>query len=220
MLSYMYTFDYDDGDSIAQKVEEESSSYEHAAAHVESLASTTDDPELFSSVRMYAIAEKYGITALKDLARGRFAIWIKENWASDNFPAMVEEVFASTPVEDMGLRYLAVEIAAKNMAKLNLNDSWQMVISQNGQLGGMLLNEMTTKQLVDREKLTARIAELESIITVLETENQRIEDEFQTAVTRVNKHRICRHCDTSLNVFFEVGENSTPRCRDCRTRHY
>ncbi|KAH0559307.1 hypothetical protein GP486_004180 [Trichoglossum hirsutum] len=117
MISFMYTFDYDDEVKINPK--------------------SAENPALFSSIRVYAIAEKYGIEDLKELARSRFSTWASENWNHHSeFTAMVQEVYDSTPSSDRGLRDVVETILKKNFESVFYDDRLkELLISQMGELG-------------------------------------------------------------------------------------
>ena len=91
MISYMYTFDYKDeeyghsestvsdtnsNDETAETMDDERQIPPEAVADTqEDSTSTTrgeDQATLFSSVRVYALADKYDISPLKELARQKF----------------------------------------------------------------------------------------------------------------------------------------------------
>ena len=77
MLSYLYCSDYESGE---------------------------DSSSGFNNARVYAIAEKYDIPLLKELAKERFVKWAEDNWSHRDFPAVAREVYESTLSSDRGLR--------------------------------------------------------------------------------------------------------------------
>lgn len=68
--------------------------------------------------QVYQIADKYDIPALKAYSKENFATAVAAGWSMDEFPIAVSVVYDSTPVEDRGLRDLAVETARKNIETL------------------------------------------------------------------------------------------------------
>ncbi|KAL1845947.1 hypothetical protein VTK73DRAFT_389 [Phialemonium thermophilum] len=83
--------------------------------HTRRTVSSEDDPptEIVAAggsrllplhVRVYVLADKYGISGLQGLARQRFIIAAHAHWISPEFPRAVEEVYASTAESDRGLR--------------------------------------------------------------------------------------------------------------------
>ena len=63
-------------------------------------------PASVAHARVYAIADKYGVGLLKDLARARFALAVRNTVATDiaDLIAATEVVYATTPSSDRGLR--------------------------------------------------------------------------------------------------------------------
>ena len=63
-------------------------------------------PASVAHARVYAIADKYGVELLKDLAKARFALAVRNTVATDipSLVAATEVVYATTPSSDRGLR--------------------------------------------------------------------------------------------------------------------
>src|SRR5436190_5739084 len=111
MISFIYTLDYDDEERVTSKpvtsepVTSEPQNRTCAGqARARLLPTSAQNPALFSSIRIYAVAEKYGIKDLKQLAQSRFSTWASNNWNHSEFLMMVQEVYGSTPSSDRGLR--------------------------------------------------------------------------------------------------------------------
>ena len=77
MLRFLYSFDYDAGGSAADVA----------------------SPMVFN-VKVYSIADKYDIPALKSVASQKFKELVKTCWNMDDFPHAVAEVYGSTPQND------------------------------------------------------------------------------------------------------------------------
>jgi len=121
---------------------------------------SAENPALFSSIRVYAVAEKYDIKDLKQLAQSRFSIWASNNWNHSEFPMMVQEVYDSTPSSDRGLRDIVETIVKKNAYCVLHNDEFKkFLINQMGELGVVVfigaleeVRKLTEeKQLVEKE---------------------------------------------------------------------
>jgi speckle-type POZ protein len=74
--------------------------------------------------QVYQIADKYDVQALKAHAKSKFSKAIETGWSLDEFPLAIETVYQSTPLDDRGLRDLAVERASKNIDKLLEKDGF------------------------------------------------------------------------------------------------
>jgi hypothetical protein len=142
MISYLYTLDYEDEE------------YPGARAK-ENLGLTP--PALFSSIRVYAIADKYIIPALKELARERFSEWAESNWSHHDFPAMVREVCRSTPSSDRGLRDVVSRELAKHTVLLEKDDFFDPT-ELFGELGLEILRQVVS----DRSSMEQQIKALEA----------------------------------------------------------
>lgn len=216
MISYMYTFDYDDHDfaSISSPVVEIDDK-DSATPPVES---GRNDSELFSSVRVYAIAGKYDIPGLKTLALSKFAMWVEKDWSSVHYPAMVEEAFSTTPAEDMGLKEVIVESVVQHISLLNQAE-WQDVIADNDFLCRKILDQMAKLLVEVGSRLSKEQEEYRSQLEILENEKNTLSARLSTVIENVSKTKTCRHCSTKFDAFLEAP-NATLRCRECRTRHY
>ena len=61
-------------------------------------------PASVAHARVYAIADKYGVGLLKDLAKARFELAMRDTADIPSLVAATEVVYASTPSSDRGLR--------------------------------------------------------------------------------------------------------------------
>jgi len=67
-----------------------------------------EKPYLLTHAKVYAIAEKYGISGLKDLARRKFASQVSIHYTSTEFAEGMQEVYDSTIESDRGLRDIVI----------------------------------------------------------------------------------------------------------------
>lgn len=65
---------------------------------------TASEAHLLLNARVYALAEKYDIPSLKQLARSKFEMAMACYYDSPEFPHAIEEVYCSTIDSDRGLR--------------------------------------------------------------------------------------------------------------------
>jgi len=65
--------------------------------------------ELSTNALMYALADKYGVEDLKDLAQEKFARAAAQDWNTAEFAHAVQIVYESTPESDSGLRDVVIE---------------------------------------------------------------------------------------------------------------
>jgi len=95
MLRFLYSFDYD------------------ASGSATGIAS----PMVFN-VKVYSIAEKYDVPALKSIASQKFKESVKTCWNMDDFPPTITEVYGSTPPNDQELRRVIVDAACEHITEL------------------------------------------------------------------------------------------------------
>lgn len=69
----------------------------------------TDDSNLLTHSRVYALAEKYDMPALKELARAKFEMAMACFYDSPEFADAIEEVYCSTIDSDRGLRDVVLQ---------------------------------------------------------------------------------------------------------------
>jgi speckle-type POZ protein len=95
MMGFMYRFDYDGSGSHLDRV----------------------SPMLFH-VKVYAIADKYRVLALKEQAKKKFENTVETCWNMDDFPHVVSEVYATSHAKDRNLRDTVVNVSHKHIAEL------------------------------------------------------------------------------------------------------
>jgi hypothetical protein len=242
----MYTFDYkdeqyrdpesDDCNSIPPDetmeiiIGESQSLLETAAdAREDSTSDRVDDqPTLFSSVRVYAIADKYDIPHLKELARQRFCDWAEDNWACDDFTAIAREIFETTPSKDRGLRDVVIRLVVTHADNFVQNDKSRQLIEDIGDLGVSVLCQLLKTHSQEKSSLKSRVKALEGETAVLNTQLKDCErdlrrksDDMNSAMAKINSLLECRHCKSDLNVEVEsyMFGAAIVRCKRCRTRH-
>lgn len=245
----MYTFDYKDEqyrdpepdgcnstapDEMSETIsaERQTSPASAADAPEDSMSDCEEDtvgnPTLFSSVRVYAIADKYGIPQLKELARQRFSNWAENNWACDDFSAIAREVFETTPAKDRGLRDVVIRLVAMHAADFIQQEHSRQLIEDIGDLGLRVLCQVLKTHSEERlglktrvEALEAETVELNTQIKDCERDLMRKSDEMNVVMSKINSLVECRHCKKELNVDVEASMFGGPivRCKKCRTRH-
>jgi speckle-type POZ protein len=95
MLQFMYTSDYD------------------ASGSAENSASP-----MVLNVKVYSIADKYDVPALKSQAKEKFETTVKTCWNMDDFPYAVAEVYNSTTSIDRGLRDVVIDVTCEHINQL------------------------------------------------------------------------------------------------------
>ena len=140
MLSYLYTLTYDD--------EGDPASAEHYMVNGTKMleAATTPNtplseeelsrhPRMMNNVVVCAIAQKYDISELKELATSKFRelLWLKA--PSPSLPHVVNAVIETTSIADSGLRSVVAKYCTHYRTKIVADDHLSTMIRGHGDLG-------------------------------------------------------------------------------------
>jgi hypothetical protein len=68
---------------------------------------------------MYAVADFYGVSGLKELANKKFRDAVRDYWDSNDFAKAVEVVYTTTVPRDCGLRQVVMDVLKNHMGLLN-----------------------------------------------------------------------------------------------------
>jgi speckle-type POZ protein len=107
MLNFMYLFDYGTSGSDRARV----------------------SPMIFH-VKVYSIADKYDVVALKSQAKEKFEKAARSCWNMEDFPPAISEVYSLTPATDRGLRDLVVEIVCTHIDALLVRQDFRNVLEE------------------------------------------------------------------------------------------
>ncbi|OKP10402.1 hypothetical protein PENSUB_4191 [Penicillium subrubescens] len=87
---------------------------------------------LFTSLRMYLIADKYGVPALKLLAGQRFIRTAILHWTTyEDFPAVIDELFSSTPSSDRLRHFIYSLIAEDYRSQASLRERLRPLVEKH-----------------------------------------------------------------------------------------
>ncbi|KAH7205571.1 hypothetical protein BKA60DRAFT_578561 [Fusarium oxysporum] len=107
--------------------------------------SPADSSAMMFHAKVYQIADKYGIEALKRLSGTKFRASIDENWKTDDFPVAIAFAYTTTPPEDRGLRDITVQVAFNNIGTLMSRDAFCETLSDNPDLAANIIRFMHGK---------------------------------------------------------------------------
>jgi len=110
------------------------------------LVHQTDWPHnLFTSLRVYVMADKFGVPALKLLARERFYRTAERIYTTcEDFPAVVDEMYRSTPPTDVAMREIACRLIANQYSEEKaLRERIVPVMLEHGDLAVGVLHYFT-----------------------------------------------------------------------------
>ncbi|KAJ6276571.1 hypothetical protein J3E71DRAFT_187155 [Bipolaris maydis] len=91
-----------------------------------------DDPALLKEPRVYALAEMFFLEDLKAVAVAKLQQKLQDLWTSDSFPECIQEIYATTPENDVGMRSAVVEIAKVHVKELISKDIFKDLIREGG----------------------------------------------------------------------------------------
>lgn len=160
MLQFMYTSDYD------------------ASCSADNSASP-----MVSSVKVYSIADKYDVPALKSQAKEKFKTAVETCWTMDDFPYAIAEVYNSTTSIDRGLRNVVVDIASKHVNQLLSKQAFSDVLGEVVGFASDIAQQLANSQ----EKIRKRLRKYKC---------PHCEKQWEAVLSSENTYR-CIHCGNS-----------------------
>lgn len=132
MLLYLYTGDYDDQVASFETYRIGGPGTEMALWQSTS-SNGMNSPDgamektsvrMMNDVRVYAIADKYVIPGLKELAKTKFANLAFSTELVLRFPTVIYEIYDTTPPEDRGLRDIVTDICCLSVQEIVRHNEW------------------------------------------------------------------------------------------------
>lgn len=185
----------------------------------------------------YALAEKYDIQGLKELAKHKFKLRSSSGWTEANLLTLLEVVYNTTPTTDRGLRDIMSTICCSlidcTAGKLLSSPRYQGLISKDGTLAfDALTKTYEKKRMLDRkvQTLEARVKQLETGLGNAEQTTQALasqlnsakewEEQEQETLKHLLSGETCYYCSQELRVSVEkhpVGTDKHLRvkCQSC-----
>lgn len=140
MLDYLYTADYDNSESMPERLDE-SAARQLSPSDITSQTAKTCQMRIH--VRVWAAGDRYDIAGLRALAEDKFENCLKEGeWDSPEFSDVVAEVYDCTATSSR-LRIIAVEYSARNIHQLMDKGEFNDLIKDASSFGGDLLVRRT-----------------------------------------------------------------------------
>lgn len=134
MIDYLYTLDYDDHCSSTSGAK---SVIEYARA---------DDPaSLLVNAKVYIIADKYEIEALKKLACLKYKEVLLNTWNTSNFSESASHVFENTVETDRTLRDVIVQVASDNIRALLDRGEFVDLLKRHGDIGAEIMRKVVSR---------------------------------------------------------------------------
>lgn len=184
-----------------------------------------------NNVLVYAVAEKYDIPDLKELAKRKFQILAGSKWPYDDFHAVTEVVFSTTHDGDMGLRQIVLDLCKDHFRQILKDEEFRAGFLDNKAIAIVVSKAATRKldqdqMMLDVARATQRSLEMElskakadakAALDQKEAWEWRAKagtkealeqkDAWESRLNSIvqNAYHIdsCRHCRADFNCFFE-----------------
>ncbi|TVY27059.1 hypothetical protein LHYA1_G004766, partial [Lachnellula hyalina] len=130
-IKFLYTADYD----VLQAPE---------TSHDPTVVHTTEPDELLVHAKVYILAEKYDVSALKFIASKKFQLSLKLCGISDSFVTSLELMFTQTPENDRLLKDLALGFVGKNYWKLADRGDFMALCRHNGEVASEVIKAIAS----------------------------------------------------------------------------
>lgn len=228
MVRYLYTMDYDEGDNSyrvpssyntqnpnpTMSVSDEPGDYQLT---VSMPPITARAAAIFHNIMVYALAEKYDVQDLKDLAKEKFRSRSASHlWLYDDLFSALELIYSITPSSDQGLRAIISKLCADKIdgseGEILANPRFREIISKDGSMAFDVLVQSQKKHESMVNDLKHQVREqgtkvqdgLERIrhMEIIANEDQKTMKDFITEAA------ICPHCKKSSHLTFETSEQT------------
>jgi hypothetical protein len=147
-------------------------------------ARAKDSTAVPNSLRVYALADKYLISPLKELARIRFTKWVAHHWSSPRFVAAVREIFDGESGNYAELHEAVMTplvLHADHLLCFDPDEVENVLASSMNQLlhdytdiSVEILRRVLERNRISQRGLEVDVAELHSRVDALRSENRKI----------------------------------------------
>lgn len=123
MVHFMYGYDYDSSGSDHGRV----------------------SPLLFN-IKVYQVADKYGVRALKQRAKQKFEETIEACWAMDDLPHAILDVYERTEKDDRNLKDIVLKVIRAHINILIEDSNFKQVLESNNGFAVDLARDLVKMQ--------------------------------------------------------------------------
>ncbi|KAK4118054.1 POZ domain-containing protein [Parathielavia appendiculata] len=107
------------------------------------LSALVDMEDLYLPLRLYVMADKYDVSALKLLARERFYRAAEITWRdAESFPDVVDELYRTTPPTDLAMREIVCRLVGSGMKENKQRERMEGVMRKHGDFAVGVMNYM------------------------------------------------------------------------------
>ena len=247
MLSYLYTFDYDDESSprragpasclkepranhpkedenqsalaSTSPKEADTSMSDKAEVRVSEGNSAVEEPWLLNNVLVYAIADKYGIFELKELAKAKFLARADSLMSTDDFPEIIKTVY-TLPDSDRALRDAILDTCMSQLQALMDNVAFTTTVKTIGDFGFDILSGTLKQNAEQLKQISVQKAALKKEVARANNEVKQVKQALLHAITAVNHHEACKNCGAGFCCLLDADDLTKLKCAKCGTRHW
>ena len=246
LLLYLYTLDYpeEDASDVLVSIDPSHPSDVPSAGTVgesdlgtmtvSSDWATPSDSRMMNNVLVYAIAEKYDISELKDLAKHKFRTQTSAAWPLDDFHAVTEAVFSTTPETDTGLRQIVMDICGEHSEDILRDKESRLMFFENKAIAAVVLDaaardvdhyvKRLNEALAEQATMHKSYLEAQEEKVIALKQNSAWISRLDVIIKHANNLEKCRHCHREPKWLLERVEDHGEfgiqlRCSSCRTKH-
>lgn len=136
MIDFLYTLDYDDRPSSSVVAEE---------AKQQQACTSDQASSLLVNAKVYIIADKYGLEALKWFACTKYTKVLTNTWNSPFFPESACHVLENTMESDRPLRDVIVRVASEHAKDLLDRDDFVDMLKNHGDVAADILRKVVKR---------------------------------------------------------------------------
>jgi hypothetical protein len=193
-----------------------------AAAGIPEDNSVVEESGLLNNILVYAIADKYGIFELKELAKTKFLAEADSLMSTDEFPEIIKMVYV-LPDGDRALRNAVLKTCVKQVRALMGNVAPINTVKSIGDFGFDILGE-TLKHNDERLKqILAQKAVLKDEVAKARAEKlndvKQVTQALLNTITAVNRYEACKNCGAGFCGRLDADDLTKLRCAKCSTKH-
>ncbi|KAL8757209.1 MAG: hypothetical protein Q9199_002394 [Rusavskia elegans] len=225
MLTYFYTADYDDTDHEGDpKTQEQhggslspgttknpvplivpvdvSSLLETSSNASDALNEAAKAPvhvkvsALANNALVYALADKYNLFLLKDLAQTKFEVRAADEWAAEDIISILPKVYTTTPDSDRGLRRIMLDVCLRSMEHLMCHKNFRTMLKGDASMCFDVLDAVqmrSEEREFDGQKFKALDAKLKRVIEWTKTQERVFKSVIEARTT-------CSACSRPLDL--------------------
>lgn len=164
------------------------------------------------NVMVYALAEKYDLQPLKELARCKFEIRSARSWQVDDIVGVLKAVYRTTPSTDRGLRDIIINVCSSYIDGLVSHKELRQMLHDDSALASEMLDQLHNTAI-----------ELGQKVFDLERDQIKLKDEMRVQESKLKSEKQAQvsTLQGELNLTREekrllVQSLQTFSCRQCK----